>query len=69
MIGDSKVVDKTDIVDKISKTEVPTLRARLAFPELRQAFSIARILHHFDLECHIWIKTNASGNMIDEIFS
>ena len=34
------------------------------FNQLRQAFTKARILRHFDLECHIWIETNPLGNVI-----
>ena len=43
--------------------------AKLAFTELSQAFFKALILHHFDLECHIRIETDASGYAIGGIFS
>ena len=43
--------------------------AREAFNQLRQAFTEAPILRHFDPECHIWIKTNASSYAIDGILS
>ena len=38
-----------------------TLNAKQAFTQLRQAFTKAPIIRHFDPECHIQIKTNASG--------
>ena len=43
--------------------------ARLAFTKLRQTFIKALILHHFDLECHIWVETNILGYAIGGIFS
>ena len=46
-----------------------TLKARLAFIQLRQAFVEALILYYFDLECHIWIKVNASGYAIGSVLS
>ena len=42
---------------------------KLAFIELRQAFLKAPILHHFDSERHIWIKTDVSGYAIDKVLS
>ena len=41
--------------------------AREAFNILRQVFTEAPILRHFDPECHIWIETDASGFSIGEI--
>ena len=38
--------------------------AKQAFTQLRQAFIKALILRDFDPECHIWIKTDASGYAI-----
>ena len=38
-----------------------TPKARLAFNRLWLAFTEARILWHFDPECHIRIKTDISG--------
>ena len=38
-----------------------TPKARLAFTQLRQAFVKVSILHHFDIESHIWIETNILG--------
>ena len=46
-----------------------TPEARLAFTQLRQAFVKAPILHHFDLESHIQIETDASGYAIGGVLS
>ena len=46
-----------------------TLEARSAFNRLRLAFTKAPILWHFDPECHIWIKTDASGYVIGGVLS
>ena len=46
-----------------------TLDNRQAFTQLRQTFTKAPILWHFDLECHIRIETNVSGYAIDEVLS
>ena len=46
-----------------------TLKAKLSFTKLRKMFTKALILRHFDLECHIRIKTDASGYTIGEIIS
>ena len=43
--------------------------ARLAFVQLKKTFTKGLILQHFDLECHIWIKTNASGYVISGVLS
>ena len=43
--------------------------ARRAFTQLRQAFTKAPILQHFDPECHIWIETDASGYAIGAMLS
>lgn len=44
-------------------------KARETFDHLKQAFIKAPILHHFDLERHIWIETDASGYAISGILS
>ena len=44
-------------------------KARLAFTQLRQAFFKALIHHHFDLESHIRIETDASSYAINGILS
>ena len=46
-----------------------TSNARKAFNHLWQAFTEAPILRHFDPECHIWIKTDASGYAIRRVLS
>ena len=46
-----------------------TLKAKLAFIQLRQAFVKAPILHYFDPEYHIRIKTNISSYAIGGILS
>ena len=46
-----------------------TLETMLPFIRLRQAFTEAPILHHFDPERHIWIETDTSGYAISEILS
>ena len=61
--------DFTKLVRGAEKPSFLTLDARQAFPQLRQAFIKAPILWHFDPECHIRIKTDASGYVIGGIFS
>ena len=46
-----------------------TPNARRAFTQLSQAFTKALILRYFDPECHIWIKTDASGYAIYGVLS
>ena len=46
-----------------------TSETKPVFSWLRQAITKAPILHHFDLERHIWIETNASGYAIGSILS
>ena len=46
-----------------------TSKAREAFNRLRQVFTKAPILRHFDLECHIRIETDASGYAIRGVLS
>ena len=38
-------------------------------PKARLGFTKALILQHFDLECHIWIETNASNYAIGGVLS
>ena len=40
-----------------------------AFNQLRQAFTKASMLQHFDPEYHIWIETDASGYVIIKVLS
>ena len=43
--------------------------AKIAFTKLRQAFVKIPILHHFDLECHIWIEMDASDYAISVVLN
>ena len=42
---------------------------KTAFNHLRLAFTKAPILRHFDLDCYIWIKTDALGYAIGDVLS
>ena len=44
-----------------------TPSTRKTFNRLRLAFTKAPIFQHFDLEHHIWIKTNVSGYAICDV--
>ena len=46
-----------------------TPNARIAFNCLRLAFTEAFFLWYFDLECHIWIETDALGYAISGVLS
>ena len=46
-----------------------TSKAKESFNRLRQAFTEAPILRHFDPECHIRIETDASGYAIGGVLS
>ena len=63
---------KSGIQTLIGATGEPTFLtpgAREAFNQLRQAFTEAPILRHFDPECHIRIETDASGYAIGGVLS
>ena len=63
---------KFGIQTRIRATGEPTFLtpgAREAFNQLKQAFTEALILRHFDLECHIRIETDASGYAIGRVLS
>ena len=77
-VGDDKVGKKGQKTSKsknLSKSkkmiglDFPTLRAKLAFTELRQEFLKALIIYHFDPEYHILIEMDASCYAIDEVLS
>ena len=51
------------------KKKILTTDARTAFYCLQLTFIEASILWHFDLECHIWIETNALGYIIYGVLS
>ena len=50
-------------------TSYLTPNAKWAFTKLRQAFTKAPILQHFDSECHIQIEIDASGYAIGRVLS
>ena len=63
---------KSGIQTRIGATGEPTFLtpgAREAFNQLRQAFTEAPILRHFDPECHIRIETDASSYAIGGVLS
>ena len=71
MVVDDEAVKGGDILNKKSLKSkylvFLTADARQAFTQLRQAFTKAPILSHFDLERHIKIETDASGYAISDI--
>ena len=52
-----------------AETAFLTLKARLVFTQLRQAFVKVLILHHFDPESHILIETDVLGYTIGSVLS
>ena len=54
---------------KMVESDFLTLRARLAFIKLRQAFVKAPIFQRFDLKCHIRIEMDKSSYAIGRVFS
>lgn len=54
---------------KESETRFVISGAKFALAKLRQAFVTAPILQHFNLECHIQIKTHTLDYAIGGIFS
>ena len=54
---------------EVENSSFLTSETKLAFLRLRQAFTEAPILHHFDPERYIRIKTDASGYAIGGILS
>ena len=71
--GDCKdeTVERSPLTSKNSNgaTGYLTPDAKRAFTQLRQAFTEAPILRHFDPECHIRIETDASGYAIGGVLS
>ena len=66
---EDETVKKSPHSKNLNRAGYLTTKARLAFIQLRKLFTKALILQHFDLECHIWIKTNASGYTIGGVLS
>ena len=56
-------------IGAMGEPEFLTASAKKAFNQLKLAFTNAPILWHFDLECHIRIKSNALGYAIGGILS
>ena len=71
--GDCKneMVERSPLTSKNlnGATGYLTPNAKQAFIQLRQAFTKAPILQHFDLECHIRIETDASSYTIGGVLS
>lgn len=75
-IGNRKRNCSGDKISKMTKSKsissrlvFLTLEARLAFNQLRQTFIKALILQYFDVECYIWIETNAFGYTISSVLN
>ena len=68
---EDKTVKRLPLTSKNSNRAMGylTSKARLAFTQLKKAFTKALILWHFDLECHIRIKTDASNYAIGGVLS
>ena len=60
---DDKTVKRSSLTSKNlnGATGYLTPKARLAFTQLRKAFTKTPIFWHFDPECHIQIETDAPG--------
>ena len=64
--------DNEDSNKKLPKSKNPaflTTDTKQAFTQLRQVFTKAPILSHFDPERYIWIETNAFGYAIGSVLS
>ena len=66
---ENKTVERSTSKNLNKAMSYLTSEARLAFTKLRKMFIEALILQYFDLEYHIWIKTDASGYAISKILS
>ena len=66
-----KTVERSLLTSKNSNeaTGYLTHGVKQAFTQLRQAFTKAPILQHFDPECHIRIETDVSGYVMSGILS
>lgn len=53
----------------VEKASFLTLKAKLVFTQLRQAFTKALIFQHFYSECYIWIETKTSFYAFSNILS
>ena len=71
-LGKSKSRTKHGHLGNSNNSEEPKFLisdAREAFNRLRQAFTKAPFLWHFDPVCHIWIKTDVSGYPIEGVLT
>ena len=66
---EDKTVERSASKNLNRATSYLTLNARQAFTQLRQVFTKAPILRHFDPECYIRIETNASNYAIGGVLS
>ena len=69
ILDKSEISINSTVAANAEATGYLTPKAREAFTQLRQAFTKAPILRHFDPECYIWIKTNILGYAIEEVLS
>ena len=67
--GKSAKSDFTKPVRRAEKPSFLTPDARRAFTQLRQVFTKASILQHFDPKCHIRIETDVSSYAIGGVLS
>ena len=70
--GNDRKWAKSDFIKPVRRPGEPsflTPDARRPFTQLRQAFTEAPMLRHFNSECHIRIKTDASGYAIGSVLS
>ena len=68
---EDETIKRSPLLSKYSNraTSYLTIGAKQVITQLRQAFTKALILQHFDPECHIWNKTDASSYAIGGILS
>ena len=68
--GNKRKLAKSDFTKPVHRAEKHsflTSNARRAFTQLRQTFTKAPILQHFDSKRHIWIETDVSGCAIGDV--
>lgn len=63
------LVKSKSLVKPKSKLSFLTLRTRLAFVKLGQAFIESSIFYYFDLKSYIYIKIDILGYIIDKVFN
>ena len=68
---EDETVERSPLTSKNSNGAMGYLTpdAKRAFTQLRQAFTKAPILRHFDPKCHIRIETDTSGYTIGGVLS